>query len=107
MPAPSEDEKTRDALTWLRARGFTVQLAERFHEWTTVGELRKRFGHKPSAFHKRLHHRDCPDFPRELGPNGRIVRLMTTDALVFWLSLPVHARKSLAASCRKMTEALV
>lgn len=94
LPALLNDaEKTNAAIAHLHKLGYTIRLAES-SEWITPGQFQRRLGLKSATFSKRLHHPDAPDFPRRMGEAGqRITKLQVTDALAFWMALPLAQGK--------------
>lgn len=87
------DLEINAAIGLLREHGFVVTKPALLAE-TTMVKLRRALGLKANTLHKRLQHRDCPEWqPVLCGPSGRVIKLRLTRQAIEWLRRPLTPGK--------------
>ena len=75
------DGRINAAITLLRENGYSVDLPKHLHRLETPGEFRTRLQISTTHFMRRLATQGCPEFYRECGPSGRILKMRSNPDL--------------------------
>lgn len=98
-----ESAGTEDLVAWavrfLEEQGYYVEKALlRVRRRETLPRLSARLGVHWKQISSRLRHKDCPPHEANRGPSGRLLWVVSNEALDTWLKQKVINGRSLTAS---------
>jgi hypothetical protein len=86
---------TQLAIEWLERRGYTVTRGIVYRTFITCKQFSMMLPISlgKNGMSRRLKHPNCPAFDAELGPTGRIMKVLPNPALIAFCSQPMtHTR---------------